>query len=100
MADERTLASDLFKNYLADEWVELVDFDSLKGESTETVDRDLSELRADLRSSAKFKGTDEEAAIRRCAPCWTVCSPRRRGGCRNGLRGFSAGCETSAKKID
>ncbi len=40
-----------------------MDFDSLKGESTETVDRDLSELRADLRYSAKFKGTDEELEV-------------------------------------
>ena len=60
---ELDLASSLFKNYLADEWVDLVDFDSLKGESTETVDRDLSELRADLRYSARFKGTDEELKV-------------------------------------
>ena len=33
--NEPDLASDLFKNYLAAEWMELVDFDSLKRESTE-----------------------------------------------------------------
>ncbi len=60
---EPDLASDLFKNYLGDEWVELVDFDSLKGESTETVDRGLSELHADLRFSAKFKDSDEELKV-------------------------------------
>jgi hypothetical protein len=60
---ELDLASSLFKNYLADEWVELVDFDSLKGESTETVDRDLSELRADLRYSTKLKGANEKLSV-------------------------------------
>ena len=60
---EPDLAADLFKNYLDDEWVELVDFDSLKGESTETVDRNLSELHADLRFSAKFKDSDEELKV-------------------------------------
>jgi predicted transposase YdaD len=60
---EPDLASDLFKNYFASEWVELVDFDNLKGESTETVDRDLSELRADFRYSAKFKDTDEDLEV-------------------------------------
>ncbi len=60
---ELYLASDLFKNYLAGEWVELVDFDSLKQESTETVDRNLSGLRADLRYSTRLKGSDEELGV-------------------------------------
>ena len=60
---ELYLASDLFKNYLAEEWVELVDFDSLKQESTETVDRSLAELRSDLRYSTKLKGANEELGV-------------------------------------
>jgi hypothetical protein len=52
------IAADLFKNYLSEEWVELVDFDSLQREPVETIESDLSELLADFRFSAKFKDTD------------------------------------------
>lgn len=61
--NEPDLASDLFKNYLTEEWVELVDFDSLRRESTESVDRNLSERLADLRYSTKIKGSNEELNV-------------------------------------
>lgn len=60
---EPDLAADLFKNYLPDEWVSELDFDSLKRESTESINRTLSELLGDLRYSAKFKGTGRELNV-------------------------------------
>jgi hypothetical protein len=59
---ELDLASSLFKNYLADQWVDWVDFDSLKGESTETVDRDPSELREELKLSKSVRNRSNEIA--------------------------------------
>ncbi len=45
------------------EWVEQVNFDSLKQESTESVDRNLAARRADLCYSAKLKGSDEDLSV-------------------------------------
>lgn len=60
---EPDLAADLFKNYLAEEWVSAVDFDSMEYEPNESVNENLAELLSDLRFSAKFRGSGRELKV-------------------------------------
>ncbi len=60
------LAADFLRNYLPSQWGDMIELDSLKRESNDTVASNLSKLRGDLLYSTRFKETGEELEVLVC----------------------------------
>lgn len=60
---DKDLAADFFINYLSQEWAQSIDFDSMKREPSDSVNRNFAELIGDLLYSAKFKGTGQALRV-------------------------------------
>ncbi len=60
------LAADFLRNYLPSQWRDMIELDSLKRESSDTVASSLSKLRGDLLYSTRFKETGEELEVLVC----------------------------------
>lgn len=60
---DRDLAANFFINYLSLEWARAIDYDSMKREPSDSINRDFAELIGDLLYSAKFKGTGQDLRV-------------------------------------